>query len=214
MFDKLKESLNKDKEKYTGNLIEDIKIVGNEFKKTKKEISKIIKDGKKEISETIKDFNKKEIIDDDKIIDLSYTDKKEFESHKKIRTRAQEFLLKDEEILFETVKTDYIIKFIKSYFITNKRILCIIPQLKDKIIVESVYYDNISSVMFTEGEKNISYLVISYKGRQQANMDYRMANVFKTLIDVRVSKFDDYTINLYSCIAKEVYTIINSYLYK
>lgn len=207
MFNKLKESLNKDKEKYTGNVIEDIKILGSDIKNNFKEM-------KKEISISVKDINKQEIVEGEKIIDLSYTDKKEFESHKKIRTRVEEFLLQEEEILFETVKIDDISKFIRSYFITNKRILTIIPQLKDKIVVESNYYDNISSVMFMEGEKNISYLVISYKGRPQANMTSNMANLLKTVIDVRVSKFDDYTINLYNDVAKEIYTIINSYLYK
>lgn len=207
MFDKLKESLNKDKEKYTGNVIEDIKILGSDIKNDFKKM-------KKEISISVKDINKQEIVEGEKIIDLSYTDKKEFESHMKIRTRVQEFLLQEEEILFETVKIDDISKFIRSYFITNKRILTIIPQLKDKIVVESNYYDNISSVMFMEGEKNISYLVISYKGRPQANMTSNMANLLKTVIDVRVSKFDDYTINLYNDVAKEIYTIINSYLYK
>lgn len=204
MFDKLKESINKDKEKYTGDIIEDIKILGNEFREMKKGISMVIKD-----------INKKEIVEGEKIIDLSYINKKEFESHKITRTRSKEFLLQEEEILLETVKIDEVTKVIKSYFITDKRVLTIIPQYKNKkVSVESVYYDNISSIMFVEGEKDTSSLVISYKGRQQANMNSKMVSLLKSLVDVRTSNFDDYTIYLYSDIAKEIYTIINSHLYK
>lgn len=117
--------------------------------------------------------------------------------------------------MFETCKKG--IGF-NSYFITDKRILTIIPQgasyKSNKVSVESSYYDNISSVMFIEGDKDITSLVISYKGRPQANMTSKMANLFKTGIDLKISSFDDYTIHLYSDIAKEIYRIINSHLYK
>lgn len=160
-------------------------------------------------------IDKKEIIEGDNILDLSYLDNSEFENHKFIRNRVNEFLLDEESILFETCKKD--IGF-NSYFITDKRILTIIPQgasyKSNKVSVESSYYDNISSVMFIEGDKDISSLVISYKGRPQANMTSKMANLLKTGIDVRASKFDDYTINVYSDVAKEIYKLINGYLYK
>lgn len=189
---------------YTGNLIEDIKILKGELRQAGKDISKVIKD-----------INKKEIVDGERIIDLSYLNKNEFESHKVIRDRVNEFLLEGESILIETCKKG--IGF-NSYFITDKRILTIAPQgasyKSKKVSVESTYYDNISSVMFMEGDKGMSSLVISYKGRQQANMTSKMANLFKTIVDVRASKFDDYTIHLYSDVAKEIYKTINGYLYK
>lgn len=201
MLNKLK----RDKEKYTGDFFEDVKILKGELGKIGKDVSK-----------AIKDINKKEIIEGDNILDLSYLTKNEFECHKYIRNRAKEFLLEGESILIETCKKETI--GFNCYFITDKRILTLISQgasyKNKKVSVESTYYDNISSVMFMEGDKNISSLVISYKGRQQANMTSKMANIFKTIIDVRASKFDDYTINLYSDVAKKIYKTINESLYK
>ncbi|WP_195938775.1 PH domain-containing protein [Romboutsia sp. 1001713B170131_170501_G6] len=121
-------------------------------------------------------------------VELKDLNKKSLETHIELQEKVKEYLLEG-----ETVIVDGRLEF-KSYFATEKRII-IIQAMNKKlkgIQVDSIYYNNIASVKYSEGiikKLNYDLITIDLKGTIQKCM-----------------------IQLPSVVTKEMYRIINEYI--
>lgn len=102
--------------------------------------------------------------------DVSYLNKKEMLLHTKLKEKLDEHLLPGETLLGETSCAG------GSYFLTDRRIITInrfIPKAVKKnkdikqVVVDSIYYGEISSITYQDGILGYGSLVIHLKGNIQ-----------------------------------------------
>lgn len=102
--------------------------------------------------------------------DVSYLKKKEMLLHTKLKEKLDEHLLPGETLLGETSCAG------GSYFLTDRRIITIsqlIPKAVKKnkeikqVVVDSIYYGEISSITYKDGILGFGSLVIHLKGNIQ-----------------------------------------------
>lgn len=108
--------------------------------------------------------NQKDILND-----VSYLNKKELIAHTKLKEKLGEHLLPGEPVLGETACAR------TSFFLTDRRIIIINPmvgKIKEKkdikrISVDSIYYNNISSVSYRDGVGGFGSLLFYLQGNLQ-----------------------------------------------
>ncbi len=102
--------------------------------------------------------------------DVSYLSKKEMLLHTKLKEKLDEHLIPGETLVGETSCAG------SSFFLTDRRVITIsqlIPKSVKKkrdikqVVVNSIYYGEISSITYKDGIRGLASLVIHLKGNIQ-----------------------------------------------